>query len=73
MNSLQEAESKKATTEMQFPKGEGILVSYSMNPFAGFGGVVQDVSKSGRVVALIELFGRMTPVEFEARQLTPVA
>jgi transcription antitermination factor NusG len=56
---------------MQFPKGEGILVSDSMNPFARFGGVVHEVTKSGRVLALIELFGRMTPVEFEPRQLTP--
>ncbi|UXN67050.1 hypothetical protein N8E89_21205 (plasmid) [Phyllobacterium sp. A18/5-2] len=62
-----EAKSRKATTEMQFPKGEGILVSDSMNPFAKFGGVVQEVTKSGRVVALIELFGRLTPVEFEPR------
>jgi transcription termination/antitermination protein NusG len=69
----EEARSKKATTEMQFPKGEGILVTDSINPFAMFGGVVQEITKSGRVIVLIELFGRMTPVEFEARQLTPAA
>lgn len=69
----QEAKSKKVTTEMQFPKGESILVTDTINPFAMFGGVVQEVTKSGRVIALVELFGRMTPIEFEARQLTPAA
>lgn len=69
----EEARSRKAATELQFPKGEGILVKDSMNPFARFGGVVQEVTKSGRVIALIELFGRMTPIEFEPKQLTPAA
>ncbi|ATU91430.1 transcription termination/antitermination protein NusG [Phyllobacterium zundukense] len=68
-----EARSKKATTETQFPKGRGILVTDNMNPLARFGGVVQEITKSGRVIALVELFGRMTPVEFEARQLSPAA
>ena len=45
----QEAKSKKASTDMQFPKGEGILVTDSLNPFAMFGGVVQEVTKSGKV------------------------
>ncbi|WP_106711436.1 hypothetical protein [Phyllobacterium brassicacearum] len=44
----------KVTTEMHLPKGVGILVTDSMNPI---GGVVQKITNSGRVIALIELFG----------------
>ncbi|TDQ24126.1 hypothetical protein DEV91_1154 [Phyllobacterium brassicacearum] len=39
---------------MHLPKGVGILVTDSMNPI---GGVVQKITNSGRVIALIELFG----------------
>ena len=38
-----------------------------------FGGIVDAVTNAGRVIALIDLFGRMTPVVFEARQLSPAA
>jgi transcriptional antiterminator NusG len=44
----QEAKSKKATMEMQFPKGDGILATDSMNPFAMFGGIVQEITKFGK-------------------------
>jgi transcriptional antiterminator NusG len=44
-----------------------------MNLFASLGGVVQEITKSGSVIAFIELFGRMTPDEFEPKQLTPAA
>jgi transcription antitermination factor NusG len=37
-----------------------------------FGGTVQQVTKA-RGKELIDIFGRMTPVEFEPRQLTPAA
>ena len=33
--------------------------------------IVEEATTAGRIIALIELFGRMTPVEFEARRLTP--
>lgn len=50
-----------------------IWLTESGNPFAKFGGIVEEVTKAGRIIALIELFGRMTPVEFEAGQLCPAA
>jgi len=56
----EEAKSKKATTETRFPKGEAIWVSNSTNPFATFGGTVQQVIKAWRIKALIEIFGRVT-------------
>ncbi|CAN7354618.1 hypothetical protein LJR231_002052 [Phyllobacterium sp. LjRoot231] len=67
------AKSKKATTEMRFPKGGSIWVANSMNPFVSFGGTIQEVTRSGRIKALLDIFGRMTPVEFEAGQLCPAA
>ncbi len=42
---------------MQFPKGEGILVTDSLNPFAMFRGDVQEVTKSGKVIALANFSG----------------
>jgi hypothetical protein len=42
-------------------------------PFATFGDVVDSVANAGRVIALIDIFERLTPVEFEPKQLTPVA
>lgn len=39
--------------------------------FVTFRGVVDAVTNAGRVIALIDVLGRMTPVEFEKRQLTP--
>lgn len=50
-----------------------VFVTDRGNPFATYAGIVEEVTKSGKVVALIELFGRMTPVEFNARQLSPAA
>ncbi|MEJ1118920.1 hypothetical protein V9K92_10635 [Phyllobacterium sp. CCNWLW109] len=48
-----------------------MFVTEKGNPFATFGGVVEEVTKSGKVIALIELFGRMTAVQFDGKQLTP--
>jgi transcriptional antiterminator NusG len=69
----EEAKSRKAKTESEFPPGRSIFVTERGNPFATFGGVVDEVTNAGRVIALIDIFGRMTPVEFEPRQLTPAA
>jgi transcription termination/antitermination protein NusG len=69
----EEARSRKAKTESEFSPGRSIFVTERGNPFAMFGGVVDEVTNAGRVIALIDIFGRMTPVEFEPRQLTPAA
>ncbi len=37
--------------------------------FIGLNAVVREVTESGRISALVSLFGRMTPVEFEKKQL----
>ena len=69
----EEAKSKKAATEMRFPKGESIWVIDPGNPFVSFGGTVEQVTKAGRIKALVDIFGRLTPVEFDAGQLCPAA
>ncbi|NTS30687.1 hypothetical protein HQ945_05425 [Phyllobacterium sp. BT25] len=66
----EEAKTEKETTLMRYPSGSSVFVTDATSPFATFGGIVGEVTKSGTIVALIELFGRMTPVEFEARQLS---
>jgi transcription termination/antitermination protein NusG len=69
----EKARSKKAKTESVFSPGRSIFVTERGNPFATFGGVVDEVTNAGRVIALIDIFGRLTPVEFEPKQLTPAA
>lgn len=68
----EELESAKDNTKRAFPAGRSVFVTDKGNPFATFGGVVEEVTKSGKVIALIELFGRMTAVQFDGKQLTPV-
>lgn len=68
----EELESAKDNTKREFPAGRNVFVTEKGNPFATFGGVVEEVTKSGKVIALIELFGRMTAVQFDGKQLTPV-
>jgi transcriptional antiterminator NusG len=56
-----------------FSSGTTVIVTDKRSPFSSFGAVVDQVTKTGRVVTLIDLLGRMTPVVFEARQLSPAA
>jgi transcriptional antiterminator NusG len=69
----EEETSAKENTVRQFPVGKNIFVADSRNPFATFSGIVEEVTKAGKIIALIELFGRMTPVVFESSQISPVA
>jgi transcription antitermination factor NusG len=65
----EESISAKETTKRRFPAGSAVCVGEG-SPFANLGGIVEDVTKTGKVIALIELFGRMTAVEFDAKQLS---
>ncbi|SFJ54739.1 Transcription antitermination factor NusG [Phyllobacterium sp. CL33Tsu] len=69
----EEAKTEKETTLMRYPAGASVFVTDLVSPFATFGGIVDEVTKAGRIIALIDLFGRLTPVEFEPRQLSPVS
>lgn len=66
----EEAVSARKNTICQFPAGQVVFVTDPANPFLQHGGIVQEVTATGKVKALLELFGRMTPVEFCADQLT---
>lgn len=68
----EDANTKKSLVR-RFPAGLDVFVTDSKNPFASLEGIVEEVTKAGRIIALIELFGRMTPVEFMAKQLSPAA
>lgn len=69
----EEAKTRKATTEMTFPAGKSVNVIDPKHWAATFSGVVEEVTKTGNVKALVYLFGRATSVEFEAGQLKPAA
>jgi transcriptional antiterminator NusG len=69
----EEAKTRKLTTEMKYPPGKDVVVSDAKHPFADFHAVVDEVTKSGNIRALITLFGRAVAVEFEAGQLQPAA
>lgn len=50
----------------------GQLVRIVDGPFASFNGRIERLDSKGRLSVLVDLFKRMTPVEFEAGQLEPV-
>jgi transcription antitermination factor NusG len=67
----EELATEKENTARQFPSGQSVIVVDIGNPFTQHCGIVEEVTKAGKVKALMQLFGRMTPVEFDARQLQP--
>ena len=63
---------RKATAAMRFPVGAAIRVKKDLahaHPFGGFFGQVESVRGRGVVTAMIELFGRLTPVQFQAGEI----
>jgi len=68
----EDAKSKKAKTESEFSLADRFL-SPSKVTLLPRSAVSSMPTNAGRVIALIDIFGRMTPVEFEPKQLTPAA
>lgn len=64
----EEGRTRRLTVAMQFSKGMKSLVS--SGPFAGWSGVVEDVTHQGMVQMLIDLFGRATVATFDPSELT---
>ena len=65
----------KATAAMRFPVGAAIRVKTDFSrahPFGGFFGQVESVRGKGVITAMIELFGRLTPVDFQASEIERV-
>lgn len=63
----EEARTRRETIAMRF--GIGTEWTVTDGPFASFQAQVENVTSSGMVKALVSIFGRMTPVEFEPDQL----
>jgi transcription antitermination factor NusG len=63
----QEGRSQRETIAMRFPAGAAVTVL--KGPFAGFNGHVESVEGRGIIKAAIEVFKRLTPIEFEASAL----
>lgn len=66
----EEARTKKATVAMRFFSGSEWRVTEG--PFASFQATVENVTSAGLVRVLVNIFGRMTPVEIEPSHLDPV-
>jgi transcription antitermination factor NusG len=64
----EEAKTVKATLEMKYAPGKRFEVTGG--PFDGFHAIVEEVTRSGNVRAMVAVFGRLSTVEFEAAQLT---
>jgi transcription antitermination factor NusG len=47
----------------------GVKISVTKGPFASFGAEIDMVRANGTIAALIEIFGRMTPVELTPDQV----
>ncbi|WP_432344723.1 transcription termination/antitermination NusG family protein [Shinella yambaruensis] len=63
----EEGKTRRLTVAMQFSKGEEGRVS--SGPFAGFSGVIENVTHQGMVEMLLNLFGRATLATFDPREL----
>lgn len=69
----EEERTRKLNTRKRFPVGAHTEVVDETHPFANFPAIVDEVTSSGSIKALIDLFGRAVSVEFEEKQLKPAA
>lgn len=67
----EEARTLKETVRMRFQPGT--MVDVVEGPFANMSAIVEEVTSSGSVDALVEVFGRLSTVSFNAKQLQPAA
>lgn len=58
---------KRETTRLRYPVGSRIFVKDG--PFASFAAEVVNVTGRGHVRALVSIFGRLTEIELETRQV----
>src|SRR5690606_8309945 len=57
----------RETVKLTFPVGSVVMVTDG--PFAGFHGHVESVTGRGLVRAMVSIFGGLTPVEVDPRQV----
>lgn len=66
-----EAKTRRETMAMKYPVGS--LVEVTDGPFASFHALVEGITSKGDIEVLVEIFGRMTPIELRSAQLQAVA
>lgn len=62
---------KRETSRMKFPPG--VKVRVTDGPFTSFNGEVTNVNGRGHLEVMVSIFGRLTPVEMEPKQVERVA
>ena len=67
----EEARTVKETVRMKYKPGT--MVDIVQGPFADFSAVVEQVTSSGSIEALVEVFGRLSTVSFNPQQVQPAA
>lgn len=67
----EEARTAKETIRMKFQPGTDVKITEGV--FAGFTGLVEEVTSSGQVEALVAVFGRLASVTLDPKQLQPAA
>ncbi|RWQ12355.1 transcription termination/antitermination NusG family protein [Mesorhizobium sp.] len=65
---LEEKSTDEAVVEAAFPLGARVLIEEG--PFASFPGTIDRVMDEQRAVVMVEIFGRMTPIELGLAQIT---
>jgi transcriptional antiterminator NusG len=69
----EEERTRRDNIKKQFAKGKAVTVTDAKHPLADIQAVVDEVTSTGSVVALVNMFGQLVRAEFTANQLTPAA
>jgi len=69
----EEERTRRDNIKKQFAKGKSVTVTDKAHFLADIQAVVDEVTSTGSVVALVNMFGQLVRAEFTANQLTPAA
>jgi len=67
----EEERTRRDNIKKRFPKGKPVTVTDRTHFLADIQAVVDDVTSTGSVVALVNMFGQLVRTEFTDSQLTP--
>lgn len=69
----EEERTRRDNIKKQFAKGKAVTISDAKHPLVDIKAIVDEVTSTGSVVALVNMFGQLVRAEFTANQLTPAA
>jgi len=69
----EEERTRRDNIKKQFAVGKSVTVTDAKHPLADIQAIVDEVTCTGSVVALVNMFGQLVRAEFTANQLTPAA